>query len=381
MSNCGCNNTDGESTGTDEFVMVKATSKTASRCGTPSELVAGSIDCTKEDSTYDKLMADFAFPDTGSVPVLVCNGSLYSVGQWIHFVDAGASVNIVSINANELTVKGICSNGAQVFRNPNAGTIIRANDAIVAVESPDCLTDEEKQEKLTDDLSAIESICAPALTEEPSTSAIQQFVAWTKADPNNSGYKKCIKRVVGNWFENGIPFFTRLGQVAYDAATYQSVVINKATGKLSRSSIPSGGPAEGSEYTYSPVFNVLASMGTDQFDQDTWEIINDGDSRNFALNFNISAINDLSITRDFYAIIKINIGCAQTGAFRSSAELKVNGVVEGSCFNNYSSYGTSSVTLYVPINKDDLSATLDIKGASNNKAKYLLEAKLQGVMI
>lgn len=358
--------------------MVKATSKSASKCGPPGAVQTQTEDCQKSDSTYDLLLADFAFPDTDSVPVLVCDGSIYSVGEWIQFTDSEARVQIVAINVNELTVKGICSNGSAVFRNPTAGTIIRKNEAIVVIDSPDCLTDEEQAEKLSNDLSSIEEICAPSLTEEGSTSAEQQMTGWTRADSANPGFTKCIKRVIGNWFKNGIPYFSNLRKIATTGK--QVLIIDPATHEVSRAELDSlSTPAQ--QYTWAPSFDILASLGTDYNDPSSWIKVNDGDTKSFTLDLNITSLNDLNIGRDFYAILKIDLGATQGLNYGAQATLKINGTVEGQVYSYTKAYGTSSVMVTVPVDKTTRQITLDLETESYTNGKYFLQAKLQGVMM
>lgn len=381
MSDCGCNNTSGETIPTPDYLLVRATGKNASKCGSADESIdPSSLECTKSDPTYDALLADFALPSDSAVPILVCNGALYSVGQWIQFVNAGATVQILSINGNEITVRAICSNGVEIDGNPTAGTIIRKNDSIIAVNAPDCLTAAEKQERIFAQLETATQLCLPALEEENSATAEMQVAGWKRSDPDDSSFRKCIKRIASFFFKDGKPYLTDLDTVNLaTSSSHVPLVIDKTTGKVSKQinkSINEGA------FVFAPIEGQsIYTLGGSSFSEiGNWVNVAAATPHEVTLNFNISSINDLTILGDyFYVHLRINLGCWNPGSFAISGVLHLDSKEVGFVYGYYNVIGTQVINVIAKVDKSAKSLPLKLTAAGSGSLKYHCGVYLDGV--
>lgn len=384
MSDCGCE-PEGEYKESGDYALIKASSKTASTCGTPEDLNQGSPNCAKTDQTFDRLSSDFAFPSDQSVPVLVCDGSLYTVGQWIHFVNSKATVQVLSINANELTVRAVCSNGASVDGNPTAGTIIRSGDPIVAVRSPLCLTDSQKQDQLLDDLSEVTELELPNLSEQESLTAEIQPVGWTRSDSGNSGFKKSLKRILGVFFKGGSPYLTNLKTTDLsESSNYRRMVVNKSTKEVRQrlnlseeTSLQTGktyitGVTNGEEalipgFVFVPILVQIDSHGGNIEDETTWVQIPNSTPYVKTLNFSIAEIDAIDILGDkFYAELHFLFGLRNPSAFRSKAFVKVDGQIVGAQSMYFNVDSRQGFTALVPVDTTQKTVELKIEANANS---------------
>lgn len=408
MSDCGCNKTSGEpSVETPDYMLVRATGKNASKCGDAASLAEAAADglsstvgCTKTDPTYDLLMADFAFPSDGTAVALVCNGAIYSVGQWIEFVNAGAKVQITSINDKQLTVRAICNNGAVIDSNPTAGTIIKKNDSIVAIDAPECLTDAQKLERITSALESAEQLCLPALVEGSGNNAKYQMVGWLAENPDDSGFKKCLKRMVSFFFKAGHPYLENLDLVDLaSSSSYRPLVIHKTTHKIveqknlsEETALEAGkkyvyGVISGSQalvegYVFAPIDGVeLFNHGGDFDDPDNWTAIPSGTPLETSVNLNVSSVNAISILGDyFYAVLRINLGCWNPSAFPISAALRLDNVLIGYIHGFYNVKGSSTITIIKKVSKSSKSLPLKITtDGTGGNLRVHCDVKLDGI--
>lgn len=396
--NCGCE--DSPETTYGEHILVKASSNTASTCGTPETIGGSSPTCDKQDQTFDRLSSDFAFPSDQSVPVLVCNGSLYSVGQWIHFVNSKATVQILSINANELTVRAVCSNGAEVDGNPTAGTIIRAGDPIVAVRSPLCLTDAQKKERITDDLASLEEVGLPLLQEESGAQAEIQPVGWVQSNPGNANFKKSLKRILGVLFKNGKPILSSLNTIGIaQAADHRQIVIDKNSKEVkqrlnlseetsleaNKKYIP--GVVNGSEslipgFIFVPVFKEIDSHGGTFEDRNSWVQATPASPYVNTISLSVQEVNDVSILTDtFYAQLHFLFGLRNPSAFNAQAIIKVDDVVIGGGFTYFNVDHQAGFSVIVPVDTSskNVEVKVEIIGASGGNARIHLTTQLKGI--
>jgi len=221
--------------------MVKATPAGAKLCSESATPAKAS--CTKSESTFDIVSSEFSIPTVGStITVFVCDASIYYEGQWLYFPVTGDRLQIasISVNNNILYLRNGCDDlVTPIAENRDPGNIISKSSPFYAVDSPDCLTDEEKGAEL---LRAINlSLCVEmqALQEAGTTEKVQ-VLGRVLSDPSNASFKKCMKRIVGFFANlNGRLFMEKLDYVDEDQITdYTDVMLKSSTKELVRRKMP-----------------------------------------------------------------------------------------------------------------------------------------------
>lgn len=203
--NCGCNNLPSK-----KMLMVETSPSEASTCGAPGSST-GSESCPKQEPVYDVILSDFIVPSSGTLTsASVCNGSVYSSGQWIQTLNPVVTLKINSINGNILSLANQCDNGSPVPGNPDAGQLITSQTRFSIVSQPECLDEEERAEEILAALASATEVCTPSLLESSANAAIQP-VGRVESDPSNTAAGKCIRRIFGIIFNSGIPYLTSLG--------------------------------------------------------------------------------------------------------------------------------------------------------------------------
>ncbi len=224
---CGCGQTPPPGS---EYLLVQATASEAEVCADPTQNSTAS-DCPKKDQTYDTCLSDFLIPsEINSATMLVCNGKLYTVGQWIQFVNPVVKLKITGISNNVLTVVNRCDNGDIVPENPAIGQVISNGNRFVPVGP--AFGD--------DDIANLDGnateLCTPNLSESTSSSIVQP-VGRVESNPNNMNAGKCLRRIYGFLFDKGVPIFNKLGVTISHAESVENhypLVINKTTHKIQR---------------------------------------------------------------------------------------------------------------------------------------------------
>lgn len=373
----------GSSKGKPDMFLMAASPTSASTCGEGKTLGATDTECLISDPTYDVTVGAYTIPDYNtSAPVQVCNGALYSVSQWIQFINDGSVLQILSIVGNALTLNNGCPNGARVKYNSNPGTVIPRGNGIVVVAEPPCLTDEEAESEFQSQLSNATQLCVPNLVEDQSETAEMQLLGWKRADSNDSSFQKCIRRIKGIWKTDSSLFIKPIEQAPSSGQTgagdWRSIVRHKTTGeireRLSASENPDieagqkyvlmltadGETLVGPAYIYVPVHEQLYKNYTGAMnDTDLWPNIPNATPLVQTVSLSIAAINALEIVGDtFYAHINVNLGIRQPQGYSHFATLEVNGVQKG-LVGAQGSVGFNCIHLIVPVDKDD--KKIDIK--------------------
>lgn len=244
MSNCGCNNSNSGDDG--EYLMIKASAKSASTCG-GSTAVSDTNSCAKQEPEFDYALNGFIIPLAGNqASIGVCNGSVYSVGQWIQFISPLSFFKITSNVGNVLTLVNQCPDGNVVAENPLAGQAIAQGSAFYVVPHPPCKSLEQRVEEVNSALAEAEQICVPALAESSETAWVQP-VGRIEADPGDTSFRKCIRRIRGIIFKAGKPFLTLLkDNINFDTiGGYKRVGIDPVTKEVVQ--LPDYGDADGLE--------------------------------------------------------------------------------------------------------------------------------------
>jgi hypothetical protein len=229
MSDCKkCNPCREGKSPSDEYLLVKASASTASTCE-PTD--AGSnASCSKQEDTFDEILNGFIMPISEAVAnVNVCNSSVYSVGQWIQFLNPAATFQIVGINDNNLSIVNRCDNGQPIGDNPVAGaTQFQPRSRFSVVGRPRCSALSEDEEDVQNIISGLTQLCMPSLAESNQDSDIHP-VGRVETDPQDVNFGKCIKRIYGMFFRKGVPFFPAIKQTSYTNLNALSrLMINKS---------------------------------------------------------------------------------------------------------------------------------------------------------
>jgi hypothetical protein len=212
----------------DEYLLVKATGSEAALCG-PIDNQTGTESCPIQEPTYDLSHSDFLLPSeiTGSfINMQVCNGSIYTVGQWLFFI-TGVHLKISAITGNLLSLINQCSPGVVVDTNPDIGFIVYKNTPFVVSDGPACLSDDDKLDFFQEALSEATELCAPNLVVAPLTDEIHPVGLTING---GTSHTKCIKRIPGISFKGTIPYLTTLNTKNPTAMLdYNRLVVNKLT--------------------------------------------------------------------------------------------------------------------------------------------------------
>lgn len=236
-----------------EYLLVKASSSTASTCE-PTD-VAQSLNCRKQEDTFDEILNGFIMPPPdGVASVTVCNPSIYSAGQWVQFINPSATLQIVGINDNILSLANRCENGLPIDSNPLGGAVqFSANSRFIISSRPRCSNLTEDEDEIQGIISGLEELCMPSLTESNQDSDIHP-VGRVEIDPQDVNFSKCIKRIYGFFFRKGVPYFPAIRQSNYENINALSrLMINKSDKSLVElpkiSEYP--GMTSGNKYIYS----------------------------------------------------------------------------------------------------------------------------------
>lgn len=400
--NCGCgegNQSNGGILPEHDGLLIKSSPASAARCG-PGQIPGSSIQCTREDSTYDLLLNAYTVPaNQQNAPITVCDGSIYTPGQWFQFIYNSAILQVQTVNGNEITLKNGCPNLALIAGNV-IGDIIPRNTPFIVVGKPACQTAEQKAQEFQDGIATQNQICVPSLTQENSNTAEMQFIGWKRADSNDSNFQKCMKRIRGVWKKGKSIFLGEIEQVSNsDLPSYRALARHKTTGEvrelLNISEDPDVLPGEkyvkmfvqgaealvGPAYVFSPVFESLY-QNSSMTDEDAWLNIPTGTPLETTINLSITSINALTILGDkFYANVQFNLGCRNPSGLGVGATLEINGVA-ATRVGSQGSYGFNSLTVPVLVDKDNKQITIKVSTTSGGGgARVHVSAKLVGVFL
>jgi hypothetical protein len=192
----------------DEYLLVKASSSTAS--STEPQQQGSEAACRKQEEMYDEILSGFILPlSTSNTNINVCNSSIYSIGQWIQFLNPSVTMQIVGINGNVLTVVNRCENGQDIEANPISGTVIAERTRFSIVGRPRCSALSERAEELQFALSDLEEICTPSMVESNPDSDIHP-VGRVETNPNDVNFGRCLRKIYGFFFKKGTPVFPHI---------------------------------------------------------------------------------------------------------------------------------------------------------------------------
>lgn len=387
--NCGCKSSSNPNTG--EYLLVKSTASEASTCGVGS----GSdptASCDKQEPMFDSSMSDFVLPDVnGNTSMEVCNASIYSVGMWIEFNSPIASMQIVNITGNILSLVNRCANGEPIDGNPTAGAVVHRGATFVVTGGPNCFTDAEDAERINSALATLEQLCIPNMIVSSETATIRP-VGKIESDTADTGVKKCLKMIYGILFKAGTPVLTALKLIDnVDRPSYRVLVKNKITNEVGHIKNWSETPDLTNEsnvimvnknrevlvpaylmYILKSVIKERASAS----DPTVWPSSGDY-SETFSLNY--APINQLINDRDhFYAVVRLEIACYDTSGLHSLLA-SLNGLIVGGVMvdgtGDASGVQKNSITTYVKVLKSNyqLILNMNLSVAMRNYFKISLE--------
>jgi len=392
--NCGCGTSP---TPTDEYLLVKATSKNPNQCGDPTSVTAANANCAKKEPMYDVTLNDFLIPsESGVVIMTVCNASIYSVGSWLEFLNPVTKLKITSINGNIITLVNKYDDGTIVTTNPAAGQVITKSTAFVVSTAPVGKTTAETLVELNAALETAQELCVPALLS-CSTSAEIQPVGRVITDPSNLSVKKCLRRIYGIIFKAGRPVLTALGAtVNPNDANFRKLVKHNTTNEVriqknynEDSSLVANNRyaliiTNSSERTKGPIYFTKIF---DQFIEETksesgiapataWPSFTTNLVKSFDLSSytDIAAINADTDLDHYYVIVKLDVGVSGTSAYvpvfaeleNGYGEVKRASVVTDT--NSYVDFVSSTVT--IKVKKSDNTIKLRLKYAGTVKYYY-----------
>lgn len=394
---CGCNGTNSPTP--EDSLLVKATGSSAARCGTGKSLGSEAVNCVKEDATYDIILGPFTIPaHNNNAPITVCDGSLYTPGQWIQFASNGNILQIQTVNNNVITLKNGCPNGVDIGND--VGDIVANGTNFVVVGAPECLTAQQKQSAFDLSISTKEELCMPALAQELSATAKMVPVGWKESDENDSSFGKCIKRIKGT-YKKGISWFLTemLTVSATDLSSWRRLVRNNTTGEirevLSVSEDPdieagakyvqmvtsTGEILVGPAYVYTPL-NVSIYSNSTIDDTSSWPTIPEGTPLTQTVNVSVADVNALNIPGQyFYLLILFNIGIRQPNGFTVTGKLEIDSNIIA-MVGGQGMPGYNSVMIPIRIDKNIKTFALKYTTTSNgSQARGHVSAKILGAYL
>jgi len=392
-SNCGCGK--GGTSGDGDYLMVKATASEASSCGVAG-VAGGTEACEKQEPMYDSSLSDFLLPDTtGSTSMEVCNASIYTVSMWLQFLLPVATLQIVNITGNVLSLANKCPNGEPIDDNPIIGTVISRGTQFVVGTEPQCFTDAEDAERINSALEDLTQLCMPNLAISSSTAQIRP-IGKLESDPSDLSMQKCIKAIYGIIFKAGTPILTALGLKESLDLNYRRLAKHKTTNEvvhLKNYSENVGSPeshallinknterAVPTYFIHLSRFEVASKPSP--LDPTDWDTI---DAGGFEATYDVSGngISGLFSDRDhIYVMARLDLGLYDLDDGNRTIKANLNGYPIGRvAINNGPSDNSLAVnTISVPIkvmkSNYDLVLKLENFGGTNN---YYFRLVVDGV--
>lgn len=184
-----------------------------------------SSDCTRLDKVYDQLLLATVVPIVGgTTTVKVCNADLYTVGNWIQFIDGsgiGAIFQVVSINTTEniLTVRNACADGtSEIVSNPSPGATIETDSRFVVVGEPVCTNSDVTDSEVSGALSRLEEICLDNIRSRAgSTEAAKMLGTLAESDCSDGGEPRpCLRKLNTQELKDGTLRLANVNKEALD---------------------------------------------------------------------------------------------------------------------------------------------------------------------
>lgn len=362
--NCGCDK-GGSTPAIPDYLMFATSPNSAATCGEGQTLGAATAACLLQEPTYDVSVGAYTIPAVNSSsPIQVCNGTLYTVGEWVQFVGDGSTLQVISIVGNGLQLSNRCPNTAPIKGNSNPGTVIPAGNPIVIVGEPACLTEEEALSELLSALANAKSLCMPALEAEASETSKMHLLGWRKEDPNNSDFQKCIQWLSGIWktakslFIDPIEQAPAPGQTGVDS--WRAMVIHKDTGEVRAQLNATENPDYQPSLSFVGVQEQLYKNYTGAMENVAlWVNIPNDTPLTQTINLSIASINALQLPDDFYVAINVNVGIDQTSGYAHQAIVEINGSKKGlvGCAGGPD---MNCISLIIPVSKEDKKIELKV---------------------
>lgn len=228
--NCGCKSSSPSPADT-EYMMIKSTSMTANACGDPQEPTSATADCAKQEPEYDSILNSFLVPAfNNTTNIRVCNAAVYSIGQWLMFINPHVVMRITNINGNDISLINGCPNNVAIAENPDAGSTVNTGTRFYPVSQPPCSTASVEANKVYLAIQQADKLEMDNIIECTNTAIIQP-TGIVQSDPGDAGWTPSLQRIFGFVFKGGTPVFSALKAaiVEADQANHRRLGINKVT--------------------------------------------------------------------------------------------------------------------------------------------------------
>jgi hypothetical protein len=402
--NCGCGC---PGTPKPDMYLMAASPASASTCGTgQTPGTDPAVECLLSEPTYDVTVGDFGIP-LSEASVLVCDGSLYTLGQWIQFIHDGSILKIVAIAINSITLRNTCDDGGPIEGNSNTGTAIPAGSPFIVVDAPECKSEEEKTQEFEAAVAGATELCMPGLTTNTSLTSKMQLLGWRALDATIPSLGNCIQWLSGIWRQNNSLYINPIEESpAFETAGvngWYPLVID-ANGEIRKQKNPMQSPnitagkwvptydasklyMVGPAFIFSPVVpvNIYKNNGaaTTITDEATWPIIA-ADPAEFISTPNLSSnLTGINIPgAKLYAVIHLNLGVDHnaTGAAKV-VSFEINGVEKLAVGCSAASKMFNSCILFVELDAAVKTFTFKVRSRASGNAKYLVSMDLLGFML
>lgn len=396
---CGSGSQSNPAGDSGDYLIVKATASEADPCGNPQESVSSTSACAKQEPEYDIALTGFVLPTVNNITSIdVCNNKIYSINQYIQFINQGVTMLIAGIGTNgrTITMRNACSNGATI-ENPDAGLAIQANAPFITVGSPPCLTDDQENQAFQAAIASATQLCTTSMIEAPEEDTVQ--IVGRREASSEVGFTKCIRRAFGFLFRQGSMLLPNIRQIdESDAPDYNNLVIDRSSGQTRKGrqirdyAFGSGGLKAGFKYifagnqsttkpvgpafVFSPFIKVFEERGT--FDNpDTYISINSEYSKDYSVNIpEITGLINKDLQDHYYLLIHIiGAGRANSGTSRKYLQFKINDDFVMGVQGPASGFGSSaSITIPVKILNSATNFNLKITPSGNSFFYYKIRA-------
>jgi len=385
---------------TDEYLLVKATGKQAPTECTPE---SSSTQCLKSDKTYDQVLSDFALPAVGqSVTILVCNGSLYSVGEWIYFFNFNTWLKIVSIDSNRLTVRNGYDDSTAVSDNPTAGMIISNGSYFIVCDKPYSLRQSDFANAVLAIIKSTQEIEIDAVTDANLNEKVVPLGEVTD-DSTNPGFKKVIRKILSFFFVGNDPYWKNMHTITdSEVASYRNLMVHKTSGLVGqRKGVIEliGSPVASKKYLQAFQDGVLLNLSEVNFFHPCGRVVIEGDDADDiysstskytpwtagstyskTLSLNIPEVTGAPILEDyFYAWLQITVAIRTLGLVWGGGKVLVNGELVSHVV--CTTFDSCVLNVIAKIDKSAKTAKVDIGPAQGLPTNIYMHAVLRGLFI
>lgn len=263
MNNCGCPQNSPSQLSCPPSISIPVDQYTCDETNVPSS--SGGLPLT-----FHPAQSSFVVPNVGQQSaLLVQDGSIFTPGEWIQFVNPSGIFRIISITGNTLQLSNAAADGVSpISGNPAPPYQYPIGAAFVAVGDPRQLSLSEFATQVQTALSSLTSICLNSITEKTSNEEVF-LLGYLKSSLCDENAGACLRK-------QGFAYIDKNGVLHYDGTiiadafsipvpeggipSNNSTVLNPNNGTGGGFLLPFYNPATG-QVSYIDLFSGVANGG------------------------------------------------------------------------------------------------------------------------